>query len=520
MVSFVPWRLQCDFNALPSLFQDQDLPYVATCLRCSCGVHHTFMERLSFETDEEVHSICKTCGNESFYEGGEYVSEATWYSSIQKIFSKEVLEALVPKIYYDETIQEMICEVVIELPHTIDLVREKMLFREKKLFELRINTNGEISQKVHVNFDLEAYPQKQKIYYFSFTQDELIDHCEILVLYKTNILKSIQNGSVYLPLQFVTQCQSLKEVALFVKYPHLGDYAFTKWSEVELLPPTVTKSLTQALDFVMNRRKEKSFRKAIFSHYETKMRLDKPFSFLIIQAVAKHIKDVNIALELFHLSFDFSQAHNFDALHIQALLETFMQFLTQRYSQRQIATLFRHYKKNEIFWLMDTMMMLHHVRDYLEHFPKTPCRMTKIHEVAQLHHRRMMYQSLADITFSYDGKAMQACDSLSNVSVMLPMSGIELYQWGEDLHNCLAGYDQFILNKTSLIYGFFEEEKLLYAIELRNHKVVQAKAKYNVDLTSEQMKIVIQWYEKFFVMRDEMKEKEILINSDNNDTFN
>lgn len=502
----VPWKLQCDFNALSSLFHDQDLSYVATCFRCSCGENHIFMETLSLESDGELYS-CKRCGNWSFYEGENYVSEATWYHSIQSLFPQEVLEDIVPKIHYDETTQEIICEIAIELPHTIDLVREKMLFRQKKLFELRITRNGEIIQKTYVNFDLEAYFRKKQLYYDSYDHEDLIDHCELLSLYKTRMLEIIKNKHVALPVRFAAECQSLKEVAFFLQYPHLGDYELIKWSEVALLPPDATKSLTQALDFVMDGRKEKSFRKAIFSHYKTKMLLDKPFSFLIIQAVAKHIKDVNIALELFHLSFDFSQAHDFDVVHIQALLDTFMQFLTQRYSQRQIATLFRYYKKNEIFWLMDTMMMLHHVGAYLEHFPKTPCRMTKIHEAAQLHHRRMMYQSLANTTFSYDEKALQACDTLSNVSVMLPMSGLELYQWGEDLHNCLAGYDRFILDKTSVIYGFFEEETLCYAVEMRKHKVVQAKAKYNRDLTSKQLDIVIQWYEKFFVMHEEMKEK-------------
>ena len=43
---------------------------------------------------------------------------------------------------------------------------------------------------------------------------------------------------------------------------------------------------------------------------------------------------------------------------------------------------------------------------------------------------------------------------------MLPKSNIELFDWGDSLHNCLLNYASAVKNRLSLIYGFFSEDEL------------------------------------------------------------
>ena len=147
--------------------------------------------------------------------------------------------------------------------------------------------------------------------------------------------------------------------------------------------------------------------------------------------------------------------------------------------------------------------MIHYMAEHLEHFPITPCHYIKLHEAAYHYDQHMMYQNLLNVTFLYDEEALKACIHTPTLCVKMPMTGIELYQWGEDLHNCLAGYDEFILNNTSLIYGFFDQEELLFAVEIRKKKIVQAKAKYNCNLSSKDMDFLTQWYDNYVVIKKE-----------------
>jgi len=79
-------------------------------------------------------------------------------------------------------------------------------------------------------------------------------------------------------------------------------------------------------------------------------------------------------------------------------------------------------------------------------------------------------------------------------NVHLPIDNHELFIWATKLRNCLAGYFHSILHKETLIYGFFKEDEIEFAIEMRDGRLVQKAAKYNAALNSEQEQALQYWF--------------------------
>ena len=82
--------------------------------------------------------------------------------------------------------------------------------------------------------------------------------------------------------------------------------------------------------------------------------------------------------------------------------------------------------------------------------------------------------------------------------VSYPMNGLELFEWSQKLQNCLANYDRHISSQQSLIYGFFIEGELKFALEIADGNLIQASAKYNQALSNAQKDIVAAWHRKYF----------------------
>ena len=98
----------------------------------------------------------------------------------------------------------------------------------------------------------------------------------------------------------------------------------------------------------------------------------------------------------------------------------------------------------------------------------------------------------------------------------------ELYEWSNELHNCLsiyyksiqkrettiygiflenclASYEYFIESQSTTVYGFFIKNKLIFAVEIKDGKVIQAYRKFNQPLNSFENKILNTWYSEFML---------------------
>jgi len=92
---------------------------------------------------------------------------------------------------------------------------------------------------------------------------------------------------------------------------------------------------------------------------------------------------------------------------------------------------------------------------------------------------------------------MKPCIVANTYQVKLPKTRKELLDWADELHNCMAGYFKMIQNHETIIYCFFQEGILVFAVEICDNAVVQASGKYNADLTFEQKQVLTKWFEMF-----------------------
>ena len=77
-------------------------------------------------------------------------------------------------------------------------------------------------------------------------------------------------------------------------------------------------------------------------------------------------------------------------------------------------------------------------------------------------------------------------------------SNVEFYNWGERLHNCLFTYASSVKNRDSIIYGFFTEDEVIFAVEIKNNQIIQASCKYNAELDEEEKFTLYEWFGRFF----------------------
>lgn len=211
-----------------------------------------------------------------------------------------------------------------------------------------------------------------------------------------------------------------------------------------------------------------------------------------------HIKDPNIIIQILHLPLDISGDSS-------GSWELFFTFLTSHFDEKRIAHLLKQFAQEEDYWLVDTMELLSEVsydenHKNIHYQANNPLRANykEVHDYVVHMHSSLYRQTLTHQTFTYTPKELTPCIRTATYSVHVPYTGLELFEWGEKMHNCLAGYDRAILSKNKLIYGFFKEDELVFAIEIQERKIVQAKSKYNTELLSVEKDFLNSWFEQFF----------------------
>jgi hypothetical protein len=85
----------------------------------------------------------------------------------------------------------------------------------------------------------------------------------------------------------------------------------------------------------------------------------------------------------------------------------------------------------------------------------------------------------------------------------LPETIHTLSKWAQHLDNCMSSYDRVIHGGYTIIFGVFEEDVLLYAVEIKKHKIVQALGIDNKSIvTKDRNEIEIeQWFKNMYLLR-------------------
>lgn len=497
------WYLNTNINDLRNLFSQIILPYKVDFYICSCGHIETIIKDQNSITDEYT---CSNCENKEFLDANKYQNNYFWYDKIQKILNEEYIFSLSPITIYDDKNKILKATIYINIPSSIDLASNKVLYTAKNIFELQIDEFGNLKEILHANFDLNAYlTENEKKYYDYVSDEELKNRNPFLIDFKKKILNAFIKNSNYFKSKILHKTNSLEEFSFFVNNSHFLDTEFYKWNDTDLLPNNNGITVIEALEYVLNYRTEKTLKKLVFENYKTQLRNYGCYEPIYIYSIAKFIKDVNILNRMINIDLKSS----IDEMHNPFALCEYMKFLTKIFTDKQIEKLFLSYEKKEIFWLIDTVAMFNEVIDYLDEFIPSTCKVEVLHDEIIRFHQMVLNKHLIDVKFDYEDKFLNACTNIENYQIKLPFNGIELYDWSDKLQNCLSGYWKTILEKRTIVYGFFINNEIKFAVEIKDNRIVQSKSKYNQDIQNRDMNLVMGWFKEYF---EEKKDENIIQN--------
>lgn len=464
------WKLSSDINEQKTLFSEISLPYEVDFYGCACG----HVEHIIHNNTYAVAYICQECGNEEFLDATTFLGNSVWYQPVENLFEEEYLEGLVSSVKLDFNVRKIYAKFFIPIPFKGDMCNNRLEYKEQIIFEVSTDDDGEVKENFFVRFLTD--PKKE------YARNLLIH------TYKKRVLSSLKTYSLGIANQ--SYIKDLKEFAFFLKYPYLKDYQFISWCNPDFLPSGADLTIESALEYTLNNRREKSLKKALYRNYIKTINKREQYNFLYAHAVAKNIKDVNIAVKM--LSFEIPSFSNIDFWPTEIV--SFMAFLYSRYSYKQIANLFKEYEKLDLFWLQDTLEIYSITKEKMKYLEECKCKANALHD-AFIRVHQMKY---LEINFSYTAAALRACEIREDYEVKLPMNGLELFKWSQKLQNCLASYDRRISSQKSLVYGFFINGKLKFALEIADGNLIQVRGKYNRDLTNAEKYIVAAWKKHYF----------------------
>ena len=294
--------------------------------------------------------------------------------------------------------------------------------------------------------------------------------------------------------------EKLNYITYFLKNSHLKEHRSFFWRMDNLHNHTIKYTTqVQMLDFIVNNRKEKSVKKALYKAYESSISHlgYYPYSDYVF---SRTIDNINLLTKLYEI-YPAIKQHLFTNETFSVAI-AFIQFLKKHYAEKQIVKLFveemqdvKEYKNVLHNW-RDTLRMLqvHNAFEYLEqHFIKVKLTSKKLHdEIIRVFHI-VSYELDSKEGFQYDEKYLSACGRYKELEFKLPQSVKELSLWATVLHNCMFGYSSRIHRQQSVIYGVFKNEELLYAVELSNFSIVQAKAVSNGPVPEGDMSAIRGW---------------------------
>jgi hypothetical protein len=292
----------------------------------------------------------------------------------------------------------------------------------------------------------------------------------------------------------------IKLYAFFLKHDHLKEYDFFYWKhlnsflEISRTYPTVQEMLS----FILNFRKEKSIRKACYKSYGKSMQKLTYYNPRTDYIFSHQIDDRNFLLQLINMNVKI-KSKLFNELQQREIIAFFI-FLKEHYSQKAITEFFLHMKSG--YYLRDTVQMFYgEAADFIrEHFHKVPLKINRLHDEF-IRVGRLRKSALKDKKiFDYHENDLKAETMKDEFEYRLPATTHILQQWSYDLHNCMYGYSAAIHQSRSVIYGVFKEEKLLYAVEIRNNRIVQALGKYNKHIERKDKALIDAWFREVYIL--------------------
>ncbi len=292
----------------------------------------------------------------------------------------------------------------------------------------------------------------------------------------------------------------LELVSFFLKHTHLKEYDFFYWDGFELFFDKSKEypGVQKMLGFILNHRKEKSIRKACFKAYAHSLEIHDAYDYTADYVFSRYIPDRNFLVEL--IGMDIRIKHTLFNDTSLSNVEQLIEFLKRYYTLRTITNFFL--KIEGVSNIMrDTIWMYRGqgVRHIHEHFRKIPLSLENLHNEFIRIHSLCNTEFSTKVKFYYLPKDVNAQGSYGAFEYRLPETIHTLSKWAQHLDNCMSSYDRAIHSGHTIIFGVFEDDVLRYAVEIKEHKIVQALGKDNKPIPPVDSKEIVKWFKEVYI---------------------
>ena len=434
----LPWKLTVDFDTQRQLFSNTtETEYEIDSYSCSCGK----VDFIVKDKKQELNYICSDCQNSYFYDANlAYSNKELFVCTYKDIinYSKSIVS------HNKNTIS---AKSVIMIPKDIDFMQEKVIFFQYCIDSLEVQDNG--SSKSNFFFKIIS---RIKL------EDAIIQYLE----------KNITN----IPFRQIYYMSFERKITFF------------------------------QINRLVTLRKERSIKKALYTNMIaqiTKKREYLEYNISFVEAFLTTIDDPNIVVRLLSLDIYGISQVDLGLLNNKDSLIEFILFLKEsRYTEKQLLSLFIDKVGIECF-LKDTLNeFIYFKENETEKFTKVPCKIIELHDELVSCTRRSRKVKTEEFIFEYTDEECEKCAKIDNYIVKLPLTDEDLYDLSEEMSNCIYAYGNDIEQKQSIIYSFYKENKISFAVEISNNIIIQASGKYNTDLSNEQQNILDTWFKQFF----------------------
>ena len=294
----------------------------------------------------------------------------------------------------------------------------------------------------------------------------------------------------------------LDTLLFFLRHPECRDLEYLSWKRIDEMPEDFSIEATplKTLEKILGNRHEKSVRRALFNSYRDSI-AHGAYDPLSDYLFCREITDPN------HLSRTLAIA---PAVKANLLLEMepeeardLVLILRGLYTEKGLADFLCSIDSfqlgaaylTDIRWMLQELRTLSDLRQILRPLPRNP---QALHDRLYALFNKLPADGEALRPFSYTSRALKAQRRMKSLDFRLPVDARELFRWGETLHNCLSIYPDRIRQSRSLIYGVFSEDRLLYALEISDSRLVQCSGVANTPAEREDLQTIRSWYTYYF----------------------
>ncbi len=478
------WYLSKPLHQCQNLFQKQNLGYTAHFFHCICGLDETIVsgDKMPYKY------CCEVCGNETFING---------YNEIKGDFD---ITGKRLNIWCEcsRDSNGFKASASIYIPISANFMRKKIIFKKHTIACYTISMNGEVGISAGLKYDLD-FANKLEARLWKYIIDIYDNPHDIPILHK----------------KWADRQKKAKAILFFLSHPRVKAFDFHYW-DIDEQFPKLHKAINdtdpeEVLHYLLNGRKERSIKRALFERYEkfqAKIRYmqkhipsaPKPnlFDPKIPFIICRCFKDPNIVSSLLlRMKILFDKSRMCSDIKLDTLI-WFIIFLKRYYTEKQLATLLLKVEYDIYQWMDTLMLVSYHKHVVKKEFTKVKLSVSRLHNEIIRCSEYKNNQKIKKMNFLYTPEEKAACTEVDGILYKLPNTGAELQEWAGILHNCIAGYAGLIESGETLIYGAFRNDKLLYAIEISKGKIVERSGKYNKEINKEDSLIIDQWYKIYF----------------------